>query len=43
MEFADRGIAGLEHLDIEMARNGFLVFGLQSLGKAVHQLAPAPE
>ncbi len=43
VEFADAGIAGAQHLDIELRGDRLQRLGRQPQRKAVHQLAPAPE
>ena len=43
MELAHRGVARLQHFDVEPGGNGFHLFGRQRGRKAVHQGAPAPE
>ena len=43
MEFADAGIAGLEHFHIGLRGNGLKVFGRESERKPIHHFAPGPE
>ena len=43
VEFADGGVAGLQHLDVEPGGDGFDLLRGQLGGEAVHQGAPAPE
>ncbi len=43
VEFADRGIACLQHLDIQLHRNRLQVDRRQLAGKLVHQGTPAPK
>ena len=43
MEFADRGVAGLEHLDVEPGGDGAHVVRRKTRDEPVHDLAPAPE
>ena len=43
VEFADLGVSGLEHLDIELGGDRTQVIGSEQAGKGVHDFAPAPE
>lgn len=43
VELAHRGIARLQHLQVQPGRNRLQRLGRHAIGKAVHQLAPAPE
>ena len=43
MEFGDGGIAGFQHLDIELAGDCFHLLGPEATDEAIHQLAPGPE
>ena len=43
MEFADGGVAGLEHLDVQLRGDGVQRVGIEARGEAVHRLAPGPE
>src|SRR6185437_11485489 len=43
MEFADLGVAGREHLDIELGSDRLEFVGPDRGGEAVHGFAPAPE
>ena len=43
MELADLGIAGLEHLDIELGGDGLQFIRANAAGKRIHDLAPGPE
>ena len=43
MEFADRRVARLEHLDVERSGDVAQLIRRQHAGESVHQLAPAPE
>ena len=43
VELADRGVTCLQHLQVQPGRNRFQRLGRHAVGKAVHQLAPAPE
>jgi hypothetical protein len=43
MEFADGGIAGLQHLHVQLGGDGLQRVGIEARGKAVHRLAPGPE
>src|SRR5690242_7323640 len=43
MELADRGVAALEHLDVELCRDRLQLVWTQRERESVHQSAPAPE
>ncbi|MCY1397974.1 hypothetical protein D9M71_129980 [compost metagenome] len=43
MELGDAGVAGLEHLDIELPGDDFHLLRIEPAHQAVHQLAPGPE
>ena len=43
VEFADRGVAGFEHLDVQAGGDRFELLRDEPRGEAVHQRAPAPE
>jgi hypothetical protein len=43
MELGDAGVAGLQHLDIELGRDRLDLVRVQHADEAVHLLAPAPE
>ena len=43
MEFADRGKAGLQHLDIERRGDRLDIVGRQRQRETIHRLAPGPE
>ena len=43
MKFADRRVAGLQHLDVEAERDGFHLRGVEPQREPVHQAAPTPE
>ena len=43
VKLADRGVAGLEHLGVELSRDGFDLVGGQGTHEIVHDLAPGPE
>ncbi|MNO65284.1 hypothetical protein D3C76_560320 [compost metagenome] len=43
VEFGNTGVAGLEHLDIELAGDDLDLLRLESANQPVHQLAPGPE
>ena len=43
VEFADGRVARLQHFHVQAIGHGFQLRRLQAQGKAVHQLAPAPE
>ena len=43
MEFANRGITALQHIDIELSRNGLYVRRRQLRNETIHRLPPGPE
>ena len=43
MEFGHRGVAGLEHLDVQLARDDAQLLGADPAHQPIHQLAPGPE
>ena len=43
MELADRGVAGLEHLDVDLRGDRAQLVRADPLDKPVHHLAPGPE
>ena len=43
VELADRGVAGFEHLDVQLRGDGLQRVGVEARGEAVHRLAPGPE
>ncbi len=43
MELADGGVAGLDHLDIELTGDGLDLAGRQLLHETIHHAAPGPE
>ena len=43
VEFRDRGVTVLQHLDVELQRDRFRLRRGQALDEAVHELAPGPE
>jgi len=43
VEFSYRGVAGLEHFDIQLAGDDFQLLGIDLAHQAVHQVAPGPE
>ena len=43
VELGDRGVARLQHLAIELGRDGLDIVGAEPVDEAVHHLAPGPE
>jgi hypothetical protein len=43
MEFRHRGVAVLQHLDVELQRDGLRLRRRDALDELVHELAPGPE
>ena len=43
VKLGDAGVTRLEHLDIKLRGDSFVVFGRDAREKAVHQFAPCPE
>ena len=43
VEFADRGVAGFQHLDVQLRGDRLQRFGVEARGEAVHGFAPGPE
>ncbi|MNR37805.1 hypothetical protein D3C85_1558590 [compost metagenome] len=43
MEFGDRGVAGLEHFDVQLTGDDLQLFRADLADQAIHQLAPGPE
>jgi hypothetical protein len=43
VELADRGVAGLQHLDVKPSGDGFQLPGRDAPRESVHLRAPAPE
>lgn len=43
MEFGDRGVAGLEHLDVQLPGDDAELIGTDFTDESVHQVAPGPE
>ncbi|MNI50148.1 hypothetical protein D3C73_1047930 [compost metagenome] len=43
MKFRNRGVAGLEHFDVQLTGNHAKLFGADFSDEAIHQVAPGPE
>ena len=43
VELADGGVAGLQHLDVQLGRDRLELLGRDREREAIHQVAPGPE
>ena len=43
VKLADMGVAGFQHLQVQLGGNRLQGIGIDRLGKGIHQLTPSPE